>query len=257
MSNTPSAHTRTEHTEWPRAVTPYPVLKPGCGVRVWAVASPPRPSRAPRATGLAKSGYACTGRASLPVGSHAQSLLGPVRQCLRPGQLRLRSPRASPSPWVPGGGQWKPLPLWPRCRRAALESETSERERRRSSLYPFRLFGSPFPKLLAKSVSAGRIVCTKAKALAEPPFPAHSAANGTIFQVFPKNSFPASVCLSGGSRADPRRGVAGARGAAGCRALGEPARSSACPRCPFRPSLRDPPGDSAPFLPRHRFDGVG
>lgn len=87
MSNTPGAHTRTEHTPWPSAVTPYPVLKRGCGVRVWAVASPPFPSGARRATSLAEPGCACTafsGRASLPVGSHAQSLLGPEGQCLRP-----------------------------------------------------------------------------------------------------------------------------------------------------------------------------
>lgn len=167
-----------------------------------------------------------------------------------PGQRRLRSPRLSPSPWEGGGGQWKPLPLRPRCRRAALESETSKREPLWSSLHLLRLFGSPFSKLLAKSVSASRTVCTKAKALAEPPFsPAHSAASGTIFQVVPKNSFLSSVCLSGESRAALRRGIAGAPGVTGCRPLGEPGRRCACPRWPFRPSLQEGPGHSAPFLP--------
>uniref|UniRef100_A0A8C9NAX2 Uncharacterized protein n=1 Tax=Serinus canaria TaxID=9135 RepID=A0A8C9NAX2_SERCA len=83
-----------------------------------------------------------------------------------------------------------------------------------------------------------------------PPSPAHSAASGTIFQIVLQNSFLASVCLSGESRAVPRRGVAGAPRATGCRPPGEPGRRSACPRWPFRPALREGPGVSSPFLLR-------
>lgn len=181
MSNTPSAHTGTEHTQWPSAVTPYRVLKRGGGVRVWAVGSPPQ--RSP-------TGY-CLQRPCLFASGQPRSIsLGAGGAMPPPGQQRLRRPRPSPSLWAGGGGQRKTLLLWPRCRRAALESETSKREPRWSSLYLFRLFGSPFPKLLAKSVSASRIFCPKAKALAElslePPFPGSQCSKRHYFPSCPK-----------------------------------------------------------------------
>lgn len=103
-----------------------------------------------------------------------------------PGQRRLRRPRPSLSLSAGGGGQRKALSLRTRCRRAALESETSKREPRWRSLYLFRLFGSPFPKRLAKSVSASRILCTEPEALAEPPFPSSQCSKRHYFPSCPK-----------------------------------------------------------------------
>lgn len=126
-----------------------------------------------------------------------------------PGQRRLRRPRPSPSLWASGGGQRKPLPLRTRCRRAALESETSKRDR-----IGARCGYSGFLGLPSLSVVQNRSVPVSSLAqkpkpwqshLLSPPFPAHSAASGTIFQVVLKNSF-LQVCASA-ARAERSRGA--------------------------------------------------
>lgn len=261
MSNTPSAHTRSEHTEWPGAVTPYPVLKRGCGVRLWAVASLPRPSRARRATSLAKPGYACTvfsGRASLPVGSQLSLSWGRWGNASGPasGVCGAPGPRL-PSGWV-GMDSGNPCP----CGHVAAAQPWSLKQASGNRVGA-RCTYSGFLGLPSLSFWRNRSVpvvsfAQKPKPWQSPPSPAHSAASGTIFQVVPKNSFLSSVCLSGESRAVPGPGVAGAPGATGWRPPGEPGRRSACPRRPFRPSLRGGSGGfrAVPTAP-HRFDGVG
>lgn len=154
-----------------------------------------------------------------------------------PGQRRL---------WVGGGGQWKPLPLRSRCRRAALESETSKREPFGALCTYSGFLGLPSPKLLAKSVSASRIVCTKAKAPAEPPFPRLTVQQAALFSKLSQRTRFSQVCASA-ARVERPCGAAlrGLRARLGA----EPGRGCACPRWPFRPSLRADLGHSAPFLP--------
>lgn len=173
-----------------------------------------------------------------------------------PGQRRLRRPRPSPSFLGGWGGQRKPQPLRPRCRRAALGSETSKREPRWSSLYLFRLFGCPFPNLLAKSVSASRIFCTKAKALAEaslePLFPGSQCSKRHSFPSCPKE-------LVSRKRVPQRRERCGGSGGDWVPTARRAGPEVCLPSLTFPPlSRREGPGASAPFLTApHRFDGVG
>lgn len=192
---------------------PYPVLERGCGVRVWAVASPFSPSGARRATSLAKPGYACTafsGRASLPVASHAQSLLGLVGQCLRPASAGC----GDPGPRLPSGLAGVDSGNRCPCGHVAAAQPWSLKQASGNRIGA-RCGYSGFLGLPSLSVVQNRSVPVSSLAqkpkpwqshLLSPPFPAHSAASGTVFQVVLKNSF-LQVCASA-ARAERSRGAA-------------------------------------------------
>lgn len=257
MSNTPSAHTRTEHTEWPRAVTPYPVLKPGCGVRVWAVASPPRPSRAPRATGLAEPGCACTGRASLPVGSHAQSLLGRCGNASGPASCGCGAPGPRLPPGCLGVDSGNPCP----CGHVAAAQPWSLKQASGNGVGA-RCTHSGFLGLPSLSFWRNRSV--PVASFAQKPKPWQSPPSRLTVQLvalFSKLSqrtrFP-RVCASAAGVGRTRARRCGGSGGGWVPSARRAGPELCLPSLPFPPLSPGPSGGfrAVPTAP-HRFDGVG